>query len=147
MLKFKVDLNSNSSLIGIALMARTDTGAHHMTQGNADQPILTLSHIVKRFGGNIAVNDVSLQVMPGEVLALLGENGAGKSTLIKVLAGVYPRDGGDIHFQGNSIASAAAIKSDSRQPIAFIHQDLGLIEWMTVAENMALVMGFPRRFG
>lgn len=118
-----------------------------MTQGNADQPILTLSHIVKRFGGNVAVNDVSLQVMPGEVLALLGENGAGKSTLIKVLAGVYPRDSGDIHFQGTSIASAAAIKSDSRQPIAFIHQDLGLIEWMTVAENMALVMGFPRRFG
>ncbi|HGM5489414.1 TPA: sugar ABC transporter ATP-binding protein [Serratia fonticola] len=118
-----------------------------MTQGNADQPILTLSHIVKRFGGNIAVNDVSLQVMPGEVLALLGENGAGKSTLIKVLAGVYPRDSGDIHFQGTHIVSAAAISSDSRQPIAFIHQDLGLIEWMTVAENMALVMGFPRRFG
>ncbi|MNG69799.1 Ribose import ATP-binding protein RbsA [compost metagenome] len=118
-----------------------------MTPDNAEQPILTLSHIVKRFGGNVAVNDVSLQVMPGEVLALLGENGAGKSTLIKVLAGVYPRDGGDIQFQGASIASAAAIKSDSRQPIAFIHQDLGLIEWMTVAENMALVMGFPRRFG
>ncbi|VXD00099.1 Sugar ABC transporter ATP-binding protein [Enterobacterales bacterium 8AC] len=118
-----------------------------MTQSNAHQPILTLSHIVKRFGGNIAVNDVSLQVMPGEVLALLGENGAGKSTLIKVLAGVYPRDGGDIRFQGQSIVSAAAIKSANRQPIAFIHQDLGLIEWMTVAENMALVMGFPRRFG
>ncbi|QVV81817.1 sugar ABC transporter ATP-binding protein, partial [Serratia marcescens] len=117
-----------------------------MTMDNAAQPILTLSHIVKRFGGNVAVNDVSLQVMPGEVLALLGENGAGKSTLIKVLAGVYPRDGGDIRFQGASIASAAAIKSASRQPIAFIHQDLGLIEWMTVAENMALVMGFPRRF-
>ncbi|MEL0578496.1 sugar ABC transporter ATP-binding protein [Pectobacterium punjabense] len=118
-----------------------------MNQINADQPILALSHITKRFGGNIAVNDVSLQVMPGEVLALLGENGAGKSTLIKVLAGVYPRDGGDIQFRGASIASAAAIKSDGLQPIAFIHQDLGLIEWMTVAENMALVMGFPRRFG
>lgn len=118
-----------------------------MTQGNADQAILTLSHIVKRFGGNIAVNDVSLQVMPGEVLALLGENGAGKSTLIKVLAGVYPRDGGDIHFQGSSIASAAAIKSDSRQPIAFIHQDLGLIEWMTVAENMALAATIPMIVG
>ncbi|GKW12097.1 sugar ABC transporter ATP-binding protein [Pectobacterium sp. IFB5596] len=118
-----------------------------MNQINADQPILALSHITKRFGGNIAVNDVSLQVMPGEVLALLGENGAGKSTIIKVLAGVYPRDGGDIQFRGTSIASAAAIKSDGLQPIAFIHQDLGLIEWMTVAENMALVMGFPRRFG
>ncbi|MBA0217106.1 sugar ABC transporter ATP-binding protein [Pectobacterium brasiliense] len=118
-----------------------------MNQINADQPILALRHITKRFGGNIAVNDVSLQVMPGEVLALLGENGAGKSTIIKVLAGVYPRDGGDIQFRGTSIASAAAIKSDGLQPIAFIHQDLGLIEWMTVAENMALVMGFPRRFG
>ncbi|MEL4887413.1 sugar ABC transporter ATP-binding protein [Pectobacterium betavasculorum] len=118
-----------------------------MNQTNADQPILALSHITKRFGGNIAVNDVSLQVMPGEVLALLGENGAGKSTLIKVLAGVYPCDGGDIQFRGTSITSAAAIKSDGLQPIAFIHQDLGLIEWMTVAENMALVMGFPRRFG
>ncbi|MCH5049636.1 sugar ABC transporter ATP-binding protein [Pectobacterium aquaticum] len=118
-----------------------------MNQVNMDYPILTLSHITKRFGGNIAVNDVSLQVMPGEVLALLGENGAGKSTLIKVLAGVYPRDHGDIQFRGTNIASAAAIKSDGLQPIAFIHQDLGLIEWMTVAENMALVMGFPRRYG
>ncbi|AHG19352.1 sugar ABC transporter ATPase [Chania multitudinisentens RB-25] len=118
-----------------------------MTQSNVVQPMLALSNIVKRFGGNVAVNDVSLRVMPGEVLALLGENGAGKSTLIKVLAGVYPRDSGDIRFQGNSIASAAALKSANHQPIAFIHQDLGLIEWMTVAENMALVMGFPRRFG
>ena len=118
-----------------------------MMQSNIDQPILTLSNIVKRFGGNIAVNDVSLQVMPGEVVALLGENGAGKSTLIKVLAGVYPRDGGEIRFQGRNISSAAAINSANHQPIAFIHQDLGLIEWMTVAENMALVMGFPRRFG
>lgn len=62
-------------------------------------PILTLNHITKRFGGNIAVNDVSLDVFPGEVVALLGENGAGKSTLIKVLAGVYSRDEGDIRFR------------------------------------------------
>lgn len=118
-----------------------------MPQTQHQQPILELKHIVKRFGGNVAVNDVSLHVMPGEVLALLGENGAGKSTLIKVLAGVYPRDEGTILFNGASIASAAAIKSVSQQPIAFIHQDSGLIDWMTVTENMALVMGFPRRFG
>lgn len=118
-----------------------------MNQTQNQHPILELSHIIKRFGGNVAVNDVSLQVMPGEVVALLGENGAGKSTLIKVLAGVYQKDGGEILFNGKAIESAAAIKSGFRQPIAFIHQDLGLIEWMTIAENMALVMGFPRRFG
>lgn len=116
-------------------------------QNSPETALLTLSHITKRFGGNIAVNDVSLEVHPGEVLALLGENGAGKSTLIKIVAGVYPRDGGDIHFNGASIASAAAVKTATHQPIAFIHQDLGLIEWMTVAENMALVMGFTRCLG
>ncbi len=116
-------------------------------QNTPGAAVLTLSHITKRFGGNIAVNDVSLEVHPGEVLALLGENGAGKSTLIKVLAGVYPRDGGDIRFHDDTITSAAALKTTQRQPIAFIHQDLGLIEWMTVAENMALVMGFTRRMG
>ncbi|MCW0315300.1 Ribose import ATP-binding protein RbsA [Pantoea ananatis] len=116
-------------------------------QPHSDKPVLTLSHITKRFGGNPAVNDVSLDVFPGEVVALLGENGAGKSTLIKVLAGVYTSDEGQITFQGNVTASAAALKTATSQPIAFIHQDLGLIEWMTVAENMALVMGFNRRFG
>ena len=109
--------------------------------------VLTLSHITKRFGGHPAVNNVSLKVFPGEVLALLGENGAGKSTLIKVLAGVYSRDEGDILFHDTSISSAASLKNPSSQPIAFIHQDLGLVEWMTVAENMALVMGFKRRMG
>jgi ribose transport system ATP-binding protein len=64
-----------------------------------------------------------------------------------VLAGVYSRDGGEILFRGEPVDSAAALRRGNEQPIAFIHQDLGLVEWMTVAENMALVMGFPRRFG
>ncbi|EXU76920.1 sugar ABC transporter ATP-binding protein [Erwinia mallotivora] len=116
-------------------------------QQSPTKPILTLSHITKRFGGNPAVNDVSLDVFPGEVVALLGENGAGKSTLIKVMAGVHSRDEGDIRFHDTSIASAASLKTATHQPVAFIHQDLGLIEWMSVAENMALVMGFTRRCG
>lgn len=116
-----------------------------MTAGDA--PLLTMRHIMKAFGGNKAVNDVSIDVHPGKILALLGENGAGKSTLIKILAGVYSRDSGEILFKGNDIVSARSIRTGTEQPIAFIHQDLGLIEWMTVAENMAFSMGFPRRFG
>lgn len=111
------------------------------------QPILSLQHIVKRFGSHTAVNNVSLDIFAGEVVALLGENGAGKSTLIKILAGIYERDSGEILFQNQKIHSALTLEKGNKKPIAFIHQDLGLIEWMTIAENMAFVMGFPRRFG
>ena len=112
-----------------------------------DTSLLTMDHIVKRFGSATVVDRVSIEVKPGKVLALLGENGAGKSTLIKILAGVYKGDGGRITFHGQEIASAAALRRGFEQPIAFIHQDLGLIDWMTVAENMAFTMGFPRRLG
>ncbi len=112
-----------------------------------DVPLLRMQNIMKAFGGNKAVNDVSIDVFPGKILALLGENGAGKSTLIKILAGVYSRDSGSILFKDKEIVSAQAIKTGTEQPISFIHQDLGLVEWMTVAENMAFSMGFPRRLG
>ncbi len=112
-----------------------------------EKSLLCMDNITKRFGAATVVNQVSLEVKPGKIIALLGENGAGKSTLIKILAGVYKRDGGRILFDGQEIASAAALRSGFEQPIAFIHQDLGLIDWMTVAENMAFTMGFPRRLG
>jgi len=112
-----------------------------------DAPILSMVDIVKTFGRVAAVDHVSIDVRPGKILALLGENGAGKSTLIKILAGVYKRDAGSILFRGEEVASASAVGRRGRQPIAFIHQDLGLVEWMTVAENMAFTMGFPRRLG
>ncbi len=106
-----------------------------------------MNDIVKRFGGNIAVNHVSVSVRAGRVVALLGENGAGKSTLIKVLAGVHAKDGGSILLNGDPIDSAADFSASGETPITFIHQDLGLVEWMTVAENMAFTMGFPKTLG
>ncbi|MEJ7139183.1 sugar ABC transporter ATP-binding protein [Amphibiibacter pelophylacis] len=109
-------------------------------------PLLTFDHVSKRFGGTQAVDDVSFDIHPGEIVALLGENGAGKSTLIKLLAGIYPIDSGRILLDGQP-ESAWRSSSRNRQPVAFIHQDLGLVEWMTVAENVALGMGYPRRFG
>ncbi len=109
-------------------------------------PLLRFQDISKRFGGTQAVDDVSLDVHAGEVLALLGENGAGKSTLIKLLAGIFKPDCGQMLLDGQPESSWRS-RDPLRQPIAFIHQDLGLVEWMTVAENVALGMGYPRRFG
>ena len=109
-------------------------------------PLLRFEAVSKRFGGTQAVDAVTLEVHGGEILALLGENGAGKSTLIKLLAGIYPADEGEIWFDGRPQSTWRS--SDRRhQPVAFIHQDLGLVEWMTVAENVGLGMGYPRRFG
>ena len=103
---------------------------------------LSLHGLTKAFGGTLAVNDVSFDLPRGEVLALLGENGAGKSTVIKMLAGVYKPDGGEMMIDGHPHDPHSA-----RNSIAFIHQDLGLIEWMTVAENIAMAQGYPRKRG
>jgi ribose transport system ATP-binding protein len=114
--------------------------------GKTGAPLLGFTGVCKRFGGTQAVDDVTLDVHSGEILALLGENGAGKSTLIKMLAGIYRPDGGEIYFDGQP-QSQWRSNDRTRQPVAFIHQDLGLVEWMTVAENVALGMGYARRFG
>jgi ribose transport system ATP-binding protein len=105
-------------------------------------PLLDVRGASKQFGATRALDDVSLQVRRGEIVALLGENGAGKSTLIKALAGVHTLDAGSIRYRGED-----AGESLRHLPIAFIHQDLGLIEWMTVAENICLALGYPRRLG
>jgi len=106
--------------------------------------LITFDRISKRFGGTHALREVSLGLKPGEILALLGENGAGKSTLIKILAGIFKPTSGEIRFRGAPYQHRPP-RPHQRQPVAFIHQDLGLIEWMTVAENMGLAQGFSHR--
>ncbi len=110
------------------------------------QHLLAFQNITKRFGGTTALRDVSLHLETGEVLALLGENGAGKSTLIKSLAGIHTPDEGRILFKGEAYAHKPP-KPNEKQKVAFIHQDLGLVEWMTVAENVGLAQGYSRRNG
>ena len=114
-----------------------------MTIQIASETLLSFRNISKKFGANFAVNDVSFDVDSHSVVALLGENGAGKSTLIKTLAGIHQADGGEILYRKKAFNP----KETSHDEIAFIHQDLGLVDWMTVAENMALSMGYVRRFG
>ena len=109
-----------------------------------DEKLLAFSDITKEFGGTRALSNVSLDLQRGEILALLGENGAGKSTLIKTLAGIYKPDGGQILFRGKPYHHRPP-QPNQRQPVAFIHQDLGLIEWMTVGENVGLAQGYSLR--
>ena len=103
---------------------------------------LQIRDLTKRFTGTLALDGVDFDVRRGEVHALLGENGAGKSTLIKVLAGVHAPDSGVIRLDGHIVHPMS-----QTLPIAFIHQDLGLVESMTVAENVALFCGYARRLG
>ncbi|MCW6510626.1 sugar ABC transporter ATP-binding protein [Lichenifustis flavocetrariae] len=107
---------------------------------------LHFENVAKSFGGTRALKGVSFTVERGEVVALLGENGAGKSTLIKVLGGIHRADEGRVAI-GDRPYRHQSSGASGRQPVAFIHQDLGLIEWMTVAENVSLAHGFPRRGG
>ncbi len=104
---------------------------------------LFFDRIVKSFGGTLALRSVSLHVGRGEIVALLGENGAGKSTLIKVLGGIHRADQGQVSIDGTAYAHVAG--KVGGQAVAFIHQDLGLIEWMTVAENIALALGYCKK--
>lgn len=103
---------------------------------------LTIRGLYKTFGATKAIQDVDLTLPRGDILALLGQNGAGKSTLVKILAGVFVADSGEVLLDGKPYD----LRRD-RHAIAFVHQDLGLIEWMTVAENIAMAQGFSRRFG
>jgi ribose transport system ATP-binding protein len=114
--------------------------------GGADAALVRFDGIVKRFGGTLALRGVTLDMRPGEILALLGENGAGKSTLIKTLAGIHEPSQGEIHYRGAPYRHRPP-RFGERQPVAFIHQDLGLIDWMTIAENISLALGYPQRFG
>ena len=109
---------------------------------NADPPLLDIRRLTKRFSGTLALDAVDFDVKAGEVHALLGENGAGKSTLIKVLAGVHPADAGEVRWHDRVVDPVA-----DKLPITFIHQDLGLVDTMTVAENVAVLAGYPRRNG
>jgi ribose transport system ATP-binding protein len=112
----------------------------NIARENLTGPLLEVRGLRKHFGGTEALRGVDLTVRRGEVHALLGANGAGKSTLIKILASVYPGDGGEIRLAGAAVSS-----SMTRSQISFVHQDLGLIEAMSVGENMAMGYGYPMR--
>ncbi|GLQ72873.1 ATP-binding cassette domain-containing protein [Vibrio penaeicida] len=101
------------------------------------KPILSASKICKTFGGVEALKDVSFEVKPGEVMALVGDNGAGKSTLIKTLSGVYIPDSGTMTYQAEQIAFEDPSQARS-SGIETIYQDLALADNLDVGSNIFL---------
>jgi ABC-type sugar transport system ATPase subunit len=106
------------------------------TTGSSFEPVLVARGISKSFPGVIALNDVDFEIRSGEVNALVGENGAGKSTLIKIMAGYYAPDRGEVLINGKHLRADPA--SAHRAGIATIHQEPHLVPSMTVAENIML---------
>jgi ABC-type sugar transport system ATPase subunit len=100
-------------------------------------PMLSVRHLVKKFGGLTAVNDVSLDVWRGEVVGLVGDNGAGKSTLIKCVAGVHQPNGGQILLDGQDVRFSQPIEA-RRAGIETIYQDLALAGNLAVSANIFL---------
>ena len=107
-----------------------------------DAPLLSVAGLTMAFTGTLALDRVDFDVRRGEIHALLGQNGAGKSTLIKILAGVHKPLFGEIRVAGRTVDPSA-----EKLPINFIHQELGLVDALTVAENVAIAAGYPRQRG
>ncbi|MCC8162314.1 MAG: sugar ABC transporter ATP-binding protein [Lachnospiraceae bacterium] len=108
--------------------------------------ILEMEHISKSFGGAKALDDVHLSVEEGEIHALLGENGAGKSTLMNILTGVLEADAGLITFDGKSYPEPTIAQMEAAG-IAFVHQELNVINDLTVYDNIFLCREIKGKFG
>jgi ribose transport system ATP-binding protein len=109
------------------------------------EPLLEVRNITKRFPGVLALDNVSLQFMPGEVHAVVGENGAGKSTLMKIMAGAYIPDSGEIYLNGEKVTFAHP-KEGHEKGISIIYQEFNLLPERTVAHNIFLGRE-PSKFG
>ncbi len=103
----------------------------------AATPLLELRGVTKRFPGVLALSEVSLEIYPGEIVALIGENGAGKSTLLKTLGGVHQPDEGAIFIDGKAV-TIRSVNDATEFGIGFIHQELNVLDNVDVAGNIFL---------
>ncbi|MGN6177993.1 MAG: sugar ABC transporter ATP-binding protein [Mucilaginibacter sp.] len=108
--------------------------------------MLVAENIGKRFSGVVALENVSMELLAGRVTAILGENGAGKSTLMKILSGVYDEYEGRIIFKGETVKFKNPIDAQDAG-IAIIHQELNLVPYLSITENLFLGREITNAFG
>lgn len=134
-------MSNNSPRVGGLRQSR----ARSQQDSQANQPILEMVGITKRFPGVLALDSVDFRLMYSEVHAIVGENGAGKSTLIKVLAGAHQKDAGTVYLDGRPVSISSPADA-ARLGISVIYQEFTLVPAMTVAENI-LLSALPVRRG
>ncbi|MET0819682.1 MAG: sugar ABC transporter ATP-binding protein [Aeromicrobium sp.] len=111
---------------------------HRTARGAASAaPLLEMKNISKSFGGSHALDQVSISLQAGQVLALCGANGAGKSTLVKILAGLESADEGEIFVDGEK-AEISSPRDSAALRLSFVHQELNLVPKFTALQNMAM---------
>ncbi len=108
--------------------------------------ILKLENISKSFGAINALNNVSLSISPGEVLGLMGDNGAGKSTLIKIIAGNFKPNSGNIIFNEERVEFVKPMDARNKG-IEVVYQDLALCDNLSAASNIFLTREIKKKFG
>ena len=105
--------------------------------GVTDSVAIQLKHVTKRFGSIVANKDVDLDVLHGEILAVLGENGSGKTTLMNMISGIYYPDEGEVYVDGEPVVIRSP-KDAFRYKIGMIHQHFKLVDVFTATENIIL---------
>jgi len=110
----------------------------------AQPPRLEIRNITRRYDGRLVVDDVSLRVMPGQVMCLLGPSGCGKSTTLRMIAGVEMQDSGEIHVDGSLVCDTIFRLPPERRRIGLMFQDFALFPHLSVAENVAFGLDGPK---
>jgi ABC-type sugar transport system ATPase subunit len=129
--------SSDESGLAPDVPEQTVTGEHHVGPTTADDDVLRVEHVSKRFGPITALRDVNLHLRKGEVLGLLGDNGAGKSTLVKIICGFHKQDAGSMWLKGEAYAPRSV--DDARaHGVDTVYQDLALIDELSAYQNLFL---------
>jgi ABC-type sugar transport system ATPase subunit len=113
------------------------TGEHVVGPSTAEDDVLRIEHVAKRFGPITALRDINLHLRKGEVLGLLGDNGAGKSTLVKIICGFHKQDSGTMWLKGEPYAPKSVLDARA-QGVDTVYQDLALVDELSATQNMFL---------